>query len=106
MKMRGSAEGWKPLICGNRYAPDGNLAVSDDREVIIQVEGGTLLGMDNGNPKDHTLYAAGHRRTFHGLAYAVIRKNRTAGTLTVRISASGLEEQVCRVAAGEIACLN
>ena len=85
---------------------DGNLAVSDDREVAIQVEGGTLLGMDNGNPKDHTLYAAGHRRTFHGLAYAVIRKNRTDSALTVRVSASGLEEQVCRVTVGETACLN
>lgn len=55
----------------------GNCAVNDDKEITVQLEGGTLLGMDNGSPKDHTLYRTGHRKTFQGLAYAVVRKDGT-----------------------------
>ena len=79
----------------------GSLAIGDDREVTIRVEGGTLLGMDNGNPKDHTLYAAGHRGTFRGLAYAVIRRDRTGRALTIRIAAEGLAEQMIRFEAAD-----
>lgn len=71
----------------------GNLAIDDDRQITAQVGGGVLLGMDNGNPKDHTLYQAGHRATFHGLAYAVVRKDGTDRPLEVRLCAPGLEEQ-------------
>lgn len=71
----------------------GNLAVEDDREITVQVEGGALLGMDNGSPRDHTLYQAGYRKTFHGLAYAVVRKDGTDRPLEVRLCVPGLEEQ-------------
>lgn len=71
----------------------GNCAVNDDKEITVQLEGGTLLGMDNGSPKDHTLYRTGHRKTFQGLAYAVVRKDGTDKPLEVRLCVPGLEEQ-------------
>lgn len=72
---------------------EGHCAVDDDRIVNLHVTSGELLGMDNGNQQDHTLYGIGFRKTFRGLAYAVIRKNLEKYPLTITIQAEGLAEQ-------------
>ncbi|MFH1880661.1 MAG: hypothetical protein ABIK64_07690, partial [Bacillota bacterium] len=67
------------------------VAVPDhDLEVAVSVSGGTLLGMDNGNPADHTLPGSPVRSTFRGLAYGVVRAPRKKGPVTLTFTAPGL----------------
>ena len=72
------------LDASSQVVPDG------DRPIRLQVEGGELLGMDNGLQSDHALYRAGERSTFHGMAYAVIRAPREKGCIRVTASCKGL----------------
>lgn len=70
---------------------DGRLVPDQDMPISVRVEGGTLLGMDNGNPACREMYRSGSRESFHGMAYAVIQALRCAGTVRVEISAPDLE---------------
>ena len=69
---------------------NGDPTPAPDRPVTLAVENGTLLGMDNGNPADHTLYACAARSTFRGRALAVIRAGNAPGTLAIRFESPGL----------------
>lgn len=69
---------------------DGRVVPHRDLPVTLSIEGGTLLGMDNGRSDDPTPYTAGGRDTFHGLCYAVIRAPRCAGPVRMTVSAPGL----------------
>ena len=54
----------------NRYEVPPNVPVQ------IIVEGaGRLIGLDNGNPADHTSMKSDSRNTFKGLALAVVQPN-------------------------------
>ena len=64
-----------------RVVPDHDLPIS------VRVEGGELLGMDNGRTNDQTLYKSETRESYRGLAYAIIRAPREKGTLRVTVSA-------------------
>ena len=68
----------------------GRIAANADRKVTVTVENGSLLSLDNGDPADHTLYASPVRSTFHGLALAVIRPEREAEAVRIRIEAENL----------------
>ncbi len=61
-----------------------------DLDIHVAVQNGELLGMDNGNPADHTLAKSPVRSTFHGLMYGVIRAPRMPGELTLTLQADGL----------------
>ncbi len=65
-----------------------------DLPITLTVEGGDLLGMDNGRTDDQTPYRAGWRNTYGGLAYAIIRAPRQPGKMTLRLSAPALPEVV------------
>lgn len=78
---------------------EGRTVMDQDRVVSLQVEGGTLLGMDNGLASDHTMYRAGQRSTFRGLAYAVVRAPRECGTIRLRLCAEGLPEEILEISA-------
>lgn len=69
----------------DQIVPDCDLPVS------LSVIGGTLLGMDNGNPSCREMYRSGKRETFHGMAYAVVQSMREAGEICVEVSAPGLD---------------
>lgn len=70
---------------------EGHVVPDHELPVRVRVEGGALLGMDNGRTDDHTPYRSGERETFRGLAYAVVRAPREAVDVTVTISAPGLD---------------
>ncbi len=85
----------------------GRIAAGTDRLVRVTVENGSLLSLDNGNPSDHTLYASPVRSTFHGLAMAVIRPERKAEAVRIRIEADNLSGAelavpVVRISGGEL----
>ena len=69
---------------------NGIVVPDDDRQIHVTVSGGILLGMDNGDPADHTLYQNPIRATYRGLLYGVLRAPRTPGTLTLTLQADRL----------------
>lgn len=68
----------------------GNPVPDHDLPVTLMVEGGELLGMDNGKTDDQTLYRASWRSTYGGLAYAILRAPRAPGQMTLTVSVPGL----------------
>jgi beta-galactosidase len=67
----------------------GNIVPNANVSVQIVVEGeGRLIGLDNGNPVDHTSMKSDSRNTFNGLALAVVQSNNKAGKIRVRTSSS------------------
>jgi beta-galactosidase len=69
----------------------GTVVPDADTEITVSLSGGELLGMDNGNPADHTLPRSPVRETFRGLAYGVLRAPREAGELSLTLTAPGLQ---------------
>ena len=70
--------------------------------VRAQVEGGVLLGMDNGDSADRDPYQTDSRRLFSGRALVIVGANE-AGRIRVRVTGDGLEgaEIILPVNAGE-----
>ena len=63
-------------------------------EVVVTVENGMLLGMGNGDPKDHTAEgrAAGNaRRVFGGVVRVLVQTSKTPGDIVVHATASALK---------------
>jgi beta-galactosidase len=61
----------------------------DERIVSVGVDGGTLLGIENGDLSDNTSYAAPHRSTHDGRLIVFVRPS---GPTRVRLSAAGLPD--------------
>lgn len=60
-------------------------------EVKLTIEGeGRLLGFDNGNPRDHTNMKSTVRKTFNGLALAIIQSTGKAGVIKIKAESAGL----------------
>ncbi|WP_051251506.1 glycoside hydrolase family 2 TIM barrel-domain containing protein [Paenibacillus harenae] len=70
----------------------GRTVPTADIPLSFEVEGaGALIGTDNGDPADHTCYKSGSRRTFHGLALALVQAGRAEGEIRVTVRAEGFE---------------
>ena len=67
---------------------NGNIA-GDERMVSVEVHGGVLLGLENGDLSDNTAYTQPQRRTFDGRLIVFVRPEPQA---TVRLSAPGLAD--------------
>lgn len=67
---------------------EGRLCVTDSSRITVQIEGGTFLGMENGDIADCTEYPSLMRRTFHGRLLVFFRRNGdSAVTVTARAEA-------------------
>lgn len=74
---------------------DENDYIVPDANNLIQLtlEGaGNLIGFDNGNPGDSTSMKSNQRRTFNGLALAVIQSDGKPGNIRVRASSPAIKE--------------
>ena len=60
--------------------------------VFLKVEGGRLVGFDNGDSTDYDNYKCANRRLFSGEAVAYIASDTEAGEITVTASAEGLAD--------------
>ncbi len=70
---------------------DGNLVPDANNVVQLTIEGdGKLLGLDNGNPADHSSMKSSGRKVFNGLALAIIQSGGMKGPLRVRVESAGL----------------
>jgi beta-galactosidase len=62
------------------------------------IEGnGKLIGFDNGNPQDHTSMKSNQRKTFNGLALAIIQSNDKQGEITVTAKSEILKDAVIKI---------
>ncbi|MEI9945346.1 MAG: glycoside hydrolase family 2 TIM barrel-domain containing protein [Chitinophagaceae bacterium] len=70
---------------------NGN-AIPDANELIkLTVDGaGTLIGLDNGNPADHTSMKSNERKTFNGWALGVVQSDKP-GTIRIQASSPGIK---------------
>ncbi len=78
-----------------------NIAVVDDHQlrvgnatnpISVVVNGpGTLLGIGNGNPKDHNLTIESSHAVFEGRAQVLVRATHQSGTISVQVTSAGLK---------------
>ena len=62
-------------------------------DILLNIEGvGKLIGFDNGNPQDHTSMKSNERKTFNGLALAIVQSNQKPGEIVVKASSPGLKD--------------
>jgi beta-galactosidase len=61
----------------------------NDIEISVEAEGGTLLGLENGDLSDNTPYRTSRRRTLDGRLIVFVR---STGATTVRLRAAGLPD--------------
>jgi len=76
---------------------DANGWVVPNANNVIQlsVEGaGNFIGLDNGDPQDHTSMKSKSRKVFNGLALAVIQSTSQPGVIRIKVSSPGLKESV------------
>jgi beta-galactosidase len=69
---------------------DGNLVPDAANSVQLTVEGGKLLGLDNGDPMDHTSMKSSRRNVFNGLALAIVQSLAKKAVVEVRAESAGL----------------
>jgi len=79
---------------------ENGLIVPDAGNLIeFKVEGeGVLIGTDNGNPQDKTQMKSKQRKSFNGLALAVIQSTRRSGTIRLTAVSADLKEAVLQIA--------
>jgi len=80
---------------------DGNGLIVPDAANLIEfkVEGeGVLIGTDNGDPQDKTQMKSKQRKSFNGLALAVIQSTRKSGTIRLTAVSADLKEAVLQIA--------
>jgi beta-galactosidase len=64
---------------------------ADDLLRFTVESGGEVIGVGNGNPTSLEADLASERRTFHGLAQALVRIGRKTGPIIVRAGGEGLQ---------------
>jgi beta-galactosidase len=80
----------------------GHVVPDANEPVQITIEGaGSLIGLDNGNPFDHTSMKSNSRNTFNGLALAVIQSDNQSGVIRVRTNSSSLKNTFIDIVSGK-----
>jgi len=70
----------------------GNIVPTADNLVHFSLAGpGKIIGVDNGDPAEHSSYKADRRKAFNGLCLAVVRPTNTAGTIMITAASEGLK---------------
>ncbi|MES1217255.1 MAG: DUF4982 domain-containing protein, partial [Bacteroidota bacterium] len=72
---------------------NGYIVPDADNLIQLTVEGaGNLIGFDNGNPRDSTSMKNSQRRTFNGLALAIIQSDNKPGSIRVKAASAAIKE--------------
>jgi beta-galactosidase len=73
----------------------GNVVPAANNLVKFSVIGsGYLLGVDNGDPRDHHSYLLNERHAFNGLCLAIIQSNGTEGNIRMTATSNGLKPAI------------
>jgi beta-galactosidase len=78
---------------------DGNLVPGADNLVKFTVAGGTIAGVDNGNPASVESFQADTRKAFSGMALVIVRSQEgVAGKIKVTATSEGLAPATVEIA--------
>ncbi|ETZ19217.1 sugar-binding domain-containing protein [Pedobacter sp. V48] len=77
---------------------NGHVVPDADNLIQVKVNGtGRLIGLDNGNQVDHTAMKDSQRKTFNGLALAVLQSTNKIGEIQIEVSAPNLKTASARI---------
>lgn len=68
----------------------GEIVYNHDQPVSVTILNGSLLGMDNGNQADRTLYSSPVRNTFQGRLLVILKRDGNELPTTVRLETPGV----------------
>jgi len=72
---------------------DGNIVQTDDRKLIVTVEGeGKFLGLDSGDLRREVSFAGNCLKTYFGRALVIVQSNRNPGKMKVHVTMEGSDE--------------
>ena len=82
---------------------DGNIVPDADQLLNFAVEGGTIAGVDNGDPMSFESYRAASRKAFHGKCLLII-KTEQAGMVKIsaQSAAGGLRNAAVTITANAV----
>ena len=69
----------------------GTMVPDADNPITFDITGGRLVGVDNGRQEDAENYKSSTRSAYNGKALAIVQSLPTAGPITIRARAAGLE---------------
>jgi beta-galactosidase len=80
---------------------EGRTVPNANNQIQVSVEGsGKLIGLDNGNPADHTSMKSDSRKVFNGLALAAVQSRyNLPGSIRVTVTSPGLKGSAVEVVA-------
>lgn len=82
---------------------NGILVPDADMPITVIVEGeGNLLGVDNGDLRNHQSYAGSEMKTYQGKMLAIIRSTRFPGNIRVRVKSKYLKEETLTIKATKL----
>lgn len=82
---------------------NGNLVPDANHEIKVEVSGpATLIGLDNGNQWDISVYNSKNRKTFEGRLLVTLQATNNAGPIKVELSSFSLKSGICLLQATEI----
>ena len=71
---------------------EGNIVPTADNNIMFSIKGeGKIIGVDNGNPADHSSYQSSDRNAFNGLCLAVVQSTGNAGDISLEAESEGLK---------------
>jgi len=81
---------------------DGNIVPNADNLVTFTIEGeGNIIGVDNGNPRDHNSYKINMRNAFNGLCFVIVQSTNNPGLIELTAKSDGLKEATIKIDAFE-----
>lgn len=85
---------------------NGNIIPNADNEVTFSVEGGTVIGTDNGDATCITKMRTNIKKAFNGKLLCVVKHDGLSGTLVVKANSNGLPEQTISITKSDVTLLN
>jgi len=77
---------------------EGNVVPTADNLIKFSIEGeGEIIGVDNGNPKDHDSYKLNRRKAFNGLCLAIVQSTGKTGKIKFTAKSDGLKEMSAEI---------
>ena len=94
-----TADAWDIVNVKAEIVDENGLVVPGaDNLIEFKIEGeGNIIGTDNGNPQDKTQMKSKNRKTFNGLALAVVQSTEKSGTIRLTAVSANLKEAVLQI---------
>jgi beta-galactosidase len=70
----------------------GRVVSTADNEITFEITGGgTIIGVDNGDPNSHEDFKGNNRRLFNGRCLAIIQSSKKSGKIQLKVTSPGLK---------------